>query len=283
MEVITNIHIMQHKSNELREKGYRIALVPTMGFFHEGHLELMRIAKKNADRLIVSIFVNPIQFGPSEDYERYPRDIEGDTKKAEKVGVDILFIPEVKDMYPEGFQTKVSVEKLTQHLCGIFRPGHFDGVTTVVAKLFNITKPHIAVFGEKDYQQLQVIKRMVKDLNMDIEIISAPTVREPDGLAMSSRNAYLNPEERRSALCLKKSIDLAQSMVNRGIYDTSSIKKSIEELIKNHPYTKIEYISICDPETLEEMKEIKDRALLALAVYVGKARLIDNSILERKD
>ena len=283
MEVIRDIQTMQQRANELREKGYKIAFVPTMGFFHEGHLELMRIAKRNADKLIVSIFVNPIQFGPSEDYERYPRDIEGDTKKAEKVGVDILFIPEVKDMYPEGFQTKVSVEKLTQHLCGIFRPGHFDGVTTVVAKLFNITKPHIAVFGEKDYQQLLVIKRMVEDLNMDIEIISAPTIREADGLAMSSRNVYLNPEERRSALCLKKSIDLAQSMVDKGIYDSSSIKRSIEELIKSHPYTKIQYISICDPDTLEEIEKIEDKALLALAVYVGKARLIDNSILKRKN
>jgi len=282
MEIINNIQSMQQKANELRNYGYKIALVPTMGFFHEGHLELMRVAKKNADKVIVSIFVNPIQFGPSEDYDRYPRDIEGDIKKAKEMDIDILFIPELKDMYPEGFQTKVIVEKLTQHLCGIFRPGHFDGVTTVVIKLFNITKPHIAVFGEKDYQQLQVIKRMVKDLNLDIQIIGVPTVREADGLAMSSRNTYLNPEERRSALCLKKSIDLAQSMVDKGIYETLLIKNSIEKLIKSYPLTKIQYISICDPNTLEEIEKIEDKALLALAIYVGKARLIDNSILKIK-
>ncbi len=279
MEIIRNIISMQDKANKLRAKGYTIAFVPTMGFFHDGHLELMKIAKKYADKLIVSIFVNPIQFGPSEDYNKYPRDIEGDTNRAKQIGVDILFVPEVEDMYPKGFQTKVSVERLTQHLCGVFRPNHFDGVTTVVAKLFNITKPHIAVFGEKDYQQLLVIKRMVKDLNMDIKIIGIPIIREKDGLAMSSRNAYLSSEERKSALCLKKSIDLAQSLIKKGINDVLFIKRAIEDLIKAHPFTSIEYISICDPETLEELKFIEDKALLAMAVYVGKARLIDNAIL----
>jgi len=283
MQVIKKIQDMQREAEKLRKEGYTIGFVPTMGFFHEGHLELMRVAKKNADKVVVSIFVNPIQFGPNEDYDRYPRDIKGDIEKAKKVGVDILFIPEVKEMYPEGFQTKVCVEKLTKHLCGLYRPGHFDGVTTVVTKLFNIVKPHIAVFGEKDYQQLLVIKRMVEDLNMDIRIISVPTVREPDGLAMSSRNTYLNPEERKSAICLKKSIDLARSMVEKGIYDTERIKKAVEELIKSYPHTKIQYVSICDPETLEEIEgEIKERALIALAVFVGNARLIDNSIIERK-
>ncbi|RLB11752.1 MAG: pantoate--beta-alanine ligase [Deltaproteobacteria bacterium] len=281
MEIIDNVNLMQQKANELRLHGNKIALVPTMGYFHEGHLELMRIAKKYSDVLVVSIFVNPIQFGPSEDYNRYPRDIKGDEKKAKEVGVDILFIPSVEEMYPEGFQTKVCVERLTQHLCGKFRPGHFDGVTTVVAKLFHIIKPHIAVFGQKDYQQLMVIKRMVKDLNMDIEIIGAPTFRETDGLAMSSRNTYLSKEQRESALCLKKSIDMAKSMVHKGICTTSEIKKAIEELIRSHPFTRIEYISICDPDTLEEIEEIKERALLAMAVYVGKARLIDNAIIEK--
>ncbi len=282
MEIIYNIPLMQKKADQLRVKGKKIGFVPTMGFFHEGHLELMRVARKNADVVVVSIFVNPIQFGPSEDYSRYPRDIERDKKKAQEVGVDILFIPSVEEMYPEGFQTKVRVEKLTQHLCGLFRPGHFDGVTTVVTKLFNIVKPHIAVFGEKDYQQLLVIKRMVKDLNMDIHIIGVPTVREADGLAMSSRNTYLTPEERKSALCLKKSIDLAKEMVEKGETDASVIKKKVEELISSYPFTKIQYVSICDPETLEEVSQIKDKALIAMAVFVGNARLIDNAILEKK-
>ncbi len=283
MEIIYNIPLMQKKADQLRAKGKKIGFVPTMGFFHEGHLELMRVARKNADVVVVSIFVNPIQFGPSEDYSRYPRDIERDKKKAQEVGVDILFIPSVEEMYPEGFQTKVRVEKLTQHLCGLFRPGHFDGVTTVVTKLFNIVKPHIAVFGEKDYQQLLVIKRMVKDLNMDIHIIGVPTVREADGLAMSSRNTYLTPEERKSALCLKKSIDLAKEMVEKGETDASVIKKKVEELISSYPFTKIQYVSICDPETLEEVSQIKDKALIAMAVFVGNARLIDNAILEKNN
>ncbi len=281
MEIIYDINLMQKRAEELRLAGKRIGFVPTMGFFHEGHLELMRVAKKHSDIVVVSIFVNPIQFGPSEDYNRYPKDIEGDKKKAEQVGVDILFIPRVEDMYPEGFQTKVCVERLTQHLCGLFRPGHFDGVTTVVTKLFNITKPHIAVFGEKDYQQLLVIKRMVADLNMDIEIISVPTVREPDGLAMSSRNSYLSPEERKSALSLKKAIDIAQQMVAKGETDTSVIKKKVEETISSYPFTKIQYVSICDPETLEELDKIEKQALLAMAVFVGNARLIDNAILKK--
>lgn len=281
MEIIEDVCLMQKKANGLRASGKRVSLVPTMGFFHDGHLELMRVAKRSSDIVVVSIFVNPIQFGPSEDYNHYPRDIEGDEKKAKQVGVDILFIPSVQDMYPEGFQTKVCVEKLTRHLCGLFRPGHFDGVTTVVAKLFNIVKPHVAVFGEKDYQQLMVIKRMVKDLNMDVQIMSVPTFRESDGLAMSSRNAYLSAEERKSALCLKKSIDMAKAMVDRGITNALEIKKAIEKTIDSHSFTKIEYISICDPDTLEEIENIKNRALLAMAVYVGKARLIDNAILKK--
>ena len=281
MEIIKDVHFMQQRANDLRSKGNRIALVPTMGFFHEGHLELMRIAKRDSDVLVVSIFVNPIQFGPSEDYNHYPRDIERDTQKARDVGVDVLFIPGVNNMYPEGFQTKVCVERLTQHLCGRFRPGHFDGVTTVVAKLFNIVKPHIAIFGQKDYQQLKVIERMVEDLNMDVKIVGVPTVREEDGLAMSSRNTYLSDEERKSALCLKKSIDLAMSMLNKGICAGSEIKRAVEQFILSHPFTKIEYISICDPETLEEIEEIKKHALLAMAIYVGKARLIDNAILKK--
>jgi pantoate--beta-alanine ligase len=253
-----------------------------MGFFHEGHLELMRIGRRHADVLIITIFVNPIQFGPSEDYEQYPRDREGDLAKAREVGVDIVFHPSAEEMYPGNFQTLIRVEKVTQHLCGLSRTGHFDGVTTVVAKLFNATKPHLAVFGQKDYQQLTVISRMVRDLNMDIQIVGAPTVREADGLAMSSRNTYLSPEERQSALCLKKSLDLATEMVDQGETDAETIKKALEELILSRPFTEIDYIEITHPFTLEEKKTVTDESLLALAVKVGKTRLIDNCLLAKE-
>lgn len=282
MEIIEKIGKMQERAEQLRISGETISFVPTMGFFHEGHLELMRVGKNTGSKLVISIFVNPIQFGPSEDFERYPRDLEGDLKKAEDVGVDIVFIPSVEEMYPEGFQTKVSVRDLTQHLCGLSRPGHFDGVTTVVAKLFNIVKPHIAIFGQKDYQQLTVISRMVMDLNMDIKIVGVPTVREPDGLAMSSRNTYLKEEERESALSLVRSLELAQNLLNKGEDDPGKIKEEIERFIRKHPYTEIDYVSVCDPDTLEELKTIPDRALVALAVKVGSARLIDNRIITKK-
>ncbi len=280
MEVIESIDQMQQKAEAIRSQGKTIALVPTMGYLHEAHLELMRIGKRHADVLIISIFVNPTQFGPSEDYAQYPRDPEGDLQKAKSVGVDIVFMPSAEEMYPPGFQTNVSVRDLTQHLCGLSRPGHFDGVATVVCKLFNITKPHIAIFGQKDYQQLAVITRMVMDLNMDIQIIGASTVREPDGLAMSSRNAYLNEEERKSALCLKKSIDLAEEMARKGETNAKNIKKAIKEFIAGHPFTEIDYVSLCDPVTLEDVEHLSDRTLLALAVRVGKTRLIDNKVIE---
>ncbi|RLB43942.1 MAG: pantoate--beta-alanine ligase [Deltaproteobacteria bacterium] len=282
MYVIETVREMQVTADALRRAGQTIALVPTMGYLHEAHLELMRVGKKHADKLIISIFVNPRQFGPSEDFERYPRDPEGDLEKARKVGVDIVFMPPVEEMYPNGFQTTVKVSKLSHHLCGLSRPGHFDGVATVVCKLFNITKPHIAIFGQKDYQQLAIISRMVMDLDMDIQIIGVPTVRETDGLAMSSRNAYLTKEQRPSALSLKKSLDLASKMVGEGQQRASEIKKAIEGLIKSHPFTEIDYVSICDPVTLEEIETIGEKALLALAVKVGNTRLIDNCILEKK-
>lgn len=279
MEILESTSEMQRRSEELRLSGKTLGFVPTMGFFHEGHLELMRVAKKHADVVIISIFVNPTQFGPTEDFEAYPRDMEGDLSKARGVGVDMAFTPSVKEMYPEGHQTTVAVEKVAKHLCGLSRPGHFDGVTTVVAKLFNITKPHIAVFGQKDYQQLTIISRMVKDLNMDLKIVGLPTVREADGLAMSSRNAYLNPEERKSALCLKKSLDLATGLFNQGEKSASRIKNKIEELILNYPFTRIDYISLCHPVSLEDVEILEGKTLLALAVKVGKTRLIDNCLL----
>ena len=279
MEVIERTDVMQQKAEALRLAGKVLGLVPTMGFFHEGHLELMRIARRHCDVVIISLFVNPMQFGPREDLASYPRDLEGDLEKARRAGVDIAFLPTVEQMYPEGFESRVCVEKATKHLCGLSRPTHFDGVTTVVAKLFNITKPHLAVFGQKDFQQLTVISRMVKDLNMDLQIVGVPTYREPDGLAMSSRNSYLNAEERKSALCLKKSLDLAREMVDQGETRCATIKKAIQDFVRSHPYTQIDYVNLCDPVTLEDVDALSGETLLALAVRVGNTRLIDNCVL----
>lgn len=282
MEIIETVEQMHNESETLRRAGHTISLVPTMGFLHEGHLELMRVAKEHSDKLIMSLFINPMQFGPTEDYEAYPRDTEGDLEKARGVGVDIVFMPSLEEMYSEGCQTAVKVEKVTQHLCGFSRPGHFDGVTTVVTKLFNSTKPHLAVFGQKDYQQLAVISRMVMDLDMDIRIIGVPTVREADGLAMSSRNNYLNAEERKSARCLEKSLDLADKLFQDGTTDASVIIGAVESLIRNHAFTDIDYITLCDPLTLEDLETLGEESLLALAVRVGKTRLIDNCLIRKR-
>ena len=279
VEVINSAEEMQQVAEELRLSGKTLALVPTMGFFHEGHLELMRIARRHADVVMISLFVNPTQFGPTEDLSTYPRDLEGDLSKALEVGVDLAFVPSDQEMYPHDFQTKVSVEKVTNHLCGISRPTHFDGVTTVVAKLFHITKPHIAVFGQKDFQQLTVVSRMVKDLNMDVRIVGVPTVREPDGLAMSSRNVYLNPEERKSALSIKKSLDLARDLVKQGEVQSDKLIKAVKDLILSSPHTQIDYVNLCDPMTMEDVETLKGETLLALAVRVGGTRLIDNCLL----
>ena len=283
MEVIEKTDGMQQKAEELRLAGKVLGFVPTMGFFHEGHLELMRVARKHCDVVIISIFVNPMQFGPKEDLTAYPRDLEGDLAKARQVGVDIAFVPTVDQIYTEDFESRVSVEKVTKHLCELSRPTHFDGVTTIVAKLFNITKPHLAVFGQKDYQQLTVISRMVKDLNMDLQILGVPTYREPDGLAMSSRNSYLNAEERKSALCLKKSLDLAREMVSKGETQSAAIKKAIEDLVRSQPYTQIDYVNLCDPFTLDDVDTLTGETLLALAVRIGKTRLIDNCVLGKAE
>ena len=280
MEVVNTVAVMQEVCERLMLSGKRIALVPTMGFFHEGHLELMRIGRELSDFVVVSIFVNPTQFGPNEDFESYPRDMESDLTKAEEQNVDVVFAPSVDEMYPNGSQTKIMVERVTKHLCGLSRPGHFDGVTTVVAKLFNITKPHIAIFGEKDYQQLTVIRRMAKDLDMDIRIVGVPTVREPDGLAMSSRNSYLNADERVSALSLNKSLDLAEDLFKQGEREVFKIKEAVETLILSHPHTTVDYINVCDPLTLEDLEILEKEALVALAVKVGKTRLIDNRVIK---
>lgn len=281
METIEDIKIMQGLSEKLRNEGKRIVFVPTMGYLHEGHLSLMRYGREIGDVLVISIFVNPTQFGPGEDFQQYPRDFERDSKLAREVGVDVIFTISADKMYPAGYQSYVEVEKVTKNLCGKSRPGHFRGVTTVVAKLFNIIKPHVAVFGEKDFQQLVTIKTMVRDLNFDVEIIGRPIVRESDGLAMSSRNTYLGKDERKSALSLNQSILMAQKMVEYGETSTDAIINRVREKISHEAFTQIDYIQICDPETLVDVETITGEALLALAVKVGRTRLIDNCILKQ--
>lgn len=282
MQHIKDIHEMQAMAEETRRSGKRIALVPTMGALHEGHLSLMDYGRKNADLLVVSIFVNPIQFGPKEDFEKYPRDLQADSRLTEKRGVDIIFSPEPKALYPEFFQTYVTVEQVTQNLCGAVRPGHFRGVTTVVCKLFHIVKPHLAIFGQKDFQQLTVIQQMVTDLNMDVEVIGRPTIREADGLAMSSRNRYLSPQERGPARTLSQALMEAQALFRKGERKTEILLDRVVGLISRHPETRIEYAKICHPRTLEELTVVEDQGVLALAVWIGATRLIDNCLLEDK-
>ena len=279
IKVIIRAMEMQKHSDRIRGLGKTIAFVPTMGFLHEGHLSLIRKGRELGDNLVVSIFVNPAQFGPGEDFESYPRNFDKDLKLLQKEGVDVIFSPDENELYQDGFQTYVDLKNLPNHLCGISRPIFFRGVATVVTKLFNIVRPHIAIFGQKDYQQLVVIRRMVRDLNFDIKIVGFPTVREPNGLAMSSRNTYLTPEQRINALSLYKSLNQSKKLVESGIKDAKRIIDTAYTLIKSHPETAIDYIAICDPETLADMETIDRPALMALAVNVGKTRLIDNMIL----
>ena len=282
MELIATVKEMQQRSEQLRQEKKTIAFVPTMGYLHEGHLALMREGKERGDTLIISIFVNPTQFGPEDDYERYPRDMERDLKLAQKVGVDIVFTPSAQEMYPEGFQTSVEVERVTQNLCGISRPNHFRGVTTVVAKLFNIVKPHLAIFGQKDYQQLVTIKQMVEDLNMDTEVIGIPTVRERDGLAMSSRNAYLSPQKRKDATGVYRALRKGEELFRQGEGDTAAILTAVRGIIEEAEPAKIDYVKICDAHTLEDIEAITGEAIIAVAVQIGKTRLIDNLILKEE-
>ncbi|MCU0556823.1 MAG: pantoate--beta-alanine ligase [Desulfobacterales bacterium] len=270
---------MQARAEALRAEGQTIAFVPTMGYLHEGHLSLMREGRRRCDVLVVSIFVNPTQFGPGEDLDTYPQDLAGDTRRCREVGADIVFTPGRDSLYTPGFQTYVSLQALPGHLCGLSRPVFFRGVATVVTKLFNIVRPHVAVFGMKDYQQLIIIRRMAADLNFAIDVVGAPTVREPDGLAMSSRNAYLKPEERPAALTLYRSLQQAQSMVRDGERDPARIIVAARGMIAAHPATLIDYVRICDPHTLEDVAAVAQPAVMALAVKVGTARLIDNAVL----
>ena len=276
MKTITSVREMQQTANRIREEGKRIALVPTMGYLHQGHLSLIRRAREKADVVVTSIYVNPTQFGPKEDFAAYPRDLAGDAALAEDAGNDFLFVPSDREMYPDGYQTFVKVEKLTIGLCGASRPTHFQGVTTIVAKLFNIVKPHVAIFGAKDAQQAIVIKRMAADLNFDMEIDVAPIVREPDGLAMSSRNAYLSSQERRVATVLYRSLLEAERRIKDGERDIQSIKRMMQDMIEATPASKTDYLEIVDAETLQPLEIITGEALIAIAVYIGKTRLIDN-------
>lgn len=279
IEIISELEKMQARSDRMRSRGNTIVFVPTMGFLHEGHLSLVREGFNHGNDLIVSIFVNPTQFGPGEDLDSYPRSIERDIELLQKENVNAVFIPDSEKIYGEDFQTFVRLEKLPDYLCGISRPTHFTGVTTVVTKLFNIIKPHVAIFGRKDYQQFIIIRQLVKDLNYDIKIIGASIVREPDGLAMSSRNSYLTRKQRKYALSLYRSLKTAESMVKDGVSDTAGIVDAATRIITSNPETKIDYIKICDPDTLKDVDNIDRPVLMALAVRVGKTRLIDNMIL----
>ncbi|MEI6513935.1 MAG: pantoate--beta-alanine ligase [bacterium] len=265
---------------EQREKGFAIHLVPTMGYFHEGHLTLMRQAQAPNAKVVVSLFVNPKQFGPLEDLSVYPRDIPRDSAMSESAGVDAMFIPPVKEMYPSGFQTTIALPEISKGLCGRYRPSHFPGVALIVLKLFNLVQPDRAYFGQKDYQQLQVIKQLVIDLNLPVKVIGCPIVREEDGLAMSSRNIYLSPEERVQATVINKSLTRAQSVVKAGERDTDSLIEQVKEWISQSPLANIQYLEIVHPDTLDPIHTIEDQAVLAIAVHFGKTRLIDNILLE---
>ncbi len=279
MKIINSIVHMQALAIAPEREGRRIAFVPTMGYLHEGHASLLREGRKRGDVLVLSIFVNPIQFGKDEDLDRYPHDLERDCQIAEACGVDIVFIPTAAEMYPQGFQTGVSVRDIALPLCGGSRPGHFDGVATVVVKLFNIVRPDAALFGCKDYQQLAVIRRMSADLNMPVEIVGMPIVRETDGLAMSSRNAYLSPPERQSALCLFRAINRARELFAAGERSVAVLLRETRVVIEQESATTIDYVEFRDGEMLHELEVADGSTLLALAVKIGQTRLIDNTVL----
>ncbi|WP_457679551.1 pantoate--beta-alanine ligase [Thermovibrio sp.] len=283
MRVVKKVKEMQSIGLNLKKTGKEVGFVPTMGYLHEGHLSLVRRARRENEVVVVSIFVNPTQFGPNEDFERYPRDLERDLELLKKEGVDLVFTPSAEEIYPEGFSTSVEVKGLTEGLCGAKRPGHFRGVATIVAKLLNIVMPERAYFGEKDYQQLQVIKRLVSDLNIPVKVVGCPIVREEDGLALSSRNTYLSKKERESALSLYRGLKLAKELFERGERKPERIKKEVRKLILSHPKVeKIDYVEIVDGTTLKPVNEVKEGDLIALAVFVGKTRLIDNYIFGRE-
>jgi pantoate--beta-alanine ligase len=279
MKIVKTIKQIRQAVAGQKKRGKRIGFVPTMGALHEGHLSLIRLAKKHSDFVAVSIFVNPTQFGPREDYKKYPRDLKKDAALCKTAGADMIFAPNVKEVYPQDFATYVNVDGLTQGLCGASRPGHFRGVATVVSKLFNIVQPDAAVFGQKDAQQLAVIRRMTRDLDLSVKIIGGPIMRERDGLAMSSRNAYLTLEERAEAPALYRALQLARSMVKSGKREAESVKREMAKLLRRDaPLGEIDYIEIVDNETLKSVKQIEKNTLIALAVKFPNARLIDNVV-----
>lgn len=282
MSIIRSKSEMCRTSKKARLAGQRIGFVPTMGALHQGHLSLIRQARRENDFVVVSIFVNPTQFGPKDDFKKYPRNLKRDVQMCKKEGVNIIFYPDTKEMYPQGYKTFVTVEDLSNVMCGKFRPGHFKGVTTVVTKLFNIVQPDIAYFGQKDAQQAIIIKRLVCDLNIPVKIKVMPTVREIDGLAMSSRNQYLNEKERKDALVLSRSLNLAKNLIKGGAKDVDEIVGKMRSLINKKNTAKIDYITIVDPGGLKPVKKVSGNCLIALAVWIGKTRLIDNIIVTGK-
>lgn len=276
MKIIERAADVKAEIKKLKKEGKTVGMVPTMGFLHDGHMSLVKRSVADNDITVVSIFVNPTQFGPNEDLEAYPRDFDSDRRMVEEAGADIIFYPSPAEMYPEGFCTSVRLKGITSVLCGLSRPVHFEGVATVVTKLFNIAIPDRAYFGSKDYQQLQVIKRMVKDMNMDVEVIGMPIIREGDGLAMSSRNVYLKPEERESALSLSKSFSLVEKLIGEGERDAKLIRFKVIDFISSHHGTAVDYVELVHPEMLNSLDRISGDFVVALAVKVGRARLIDN-------
>ena len=274
--IVDKIKDMQSLSSSIKSEGRIISFVPTMGALHEGHLSLIRAAKDSGEFIVVSIFVNPTQFGPNEDYKKYIRNLEGDLNKIKEIGVDVVFFPDVNEIYPDGFETYVEVQELQKPLCGQFRPGHFKGVATVVLKLFNIVKPDIVIFGEKDYQQLKIIQKMARDLHLEIEIIGMPIIREYDGLALSSRNAYLDSKEREQANALSEALREIKGRFNQGENDTNNLVQSGRKILKNSSIKDIDYLEIRNAETLMSKKKAQSGDLVAVAARVGNARLIDN-------
>jgi pantoate--beta-alanine ligase len=279
MKICKTIEEMRSASSATRREGKRFGFVPTMGALHEGHLSLVRAAKAKSDVVAVSIFVNPLQFGPTEDLAKYPRSFERDREFLEKEAVDILFAPQTEEMYPKGAVTYVTVEGLSEKLCGSSRPGHFRGVTTVVAKLFHIVEPDLAFFGQKDAAQATIIRRMVRDLNLPVEIVVCPIVREPDGLAMSSRNAYLSPQERKTALVLNRSLTETKNRFDQGERNASALIAVGKQIVAQEPAARLDYFEILDPGTLDPIHALTSPALVAVAAFVGNTRLIDNILL----
>jgi pantoate--beta-alanine ligase len=274
--IISSAREMQDIANDAIKGGKKISLVPTMGALHDGHIDLISEGKKRGDLLVVSVFVNPTQFGPNEDFTKYPRDLEGDLRKIGNLSVDIVFAPTLEEIYPEGFQTYVEVKGLQEHLCGRFRPGHFRGVATVVLKLFNIVKPRIALFGEKDYQQLKIIQRMVKDLNLEVEVIGYPIVRDKDGLALSSRNMYLSTREKNSAYGVSTALSEIKKKFDMGCRETKLMVEFGKKILENAGIKDVDYLEVCDSETLERRDLAEIGNLVAVAVRIGETRLIDN-------